>query len=268
MLIKLENMKHFPQVKFNLFSAEKEAKVLFDFCHPRPTGWDWSDRVYKQHPNLKEILSNIDCADKQAFKKVCFDYAQRYIKENKTAIELARDSFQKEWDKVGSDYLRILSEHLETDFPKEIEVVKVYVSINPICPRYLDDWSFLVRYNRPEYLKKIVTHEILHFLYFKKWLEVFPETSRREMDSPHLVWKLSEILAPIILNHQPEIQKIVGVYSPGYKEFQDVEIFGKKLISYFEDLYKDYLASNDSFENFLKICWASTIKARATLEKI
>ncbi|HNW55973.1 MAG TPA: hypothetical protein PKN62_02780 [bacterium] len=261
-------MNHLPKVKFVCPEVEREAKILFNFCHQRPTGWDWSERIYKHHPELKQMLAQINLDDKDAFQETCLEYAKKYIKENEESILAAQVTFQKEWDEVGDKYLQILSEHFETNYPSDIEVIKAYVSISPICPRYLDNWSFAVNYNRPEYLKKVATHEILHFLYFKKWLEVFPETTRKEMDSPYLVWKLSEIIAPIVLNYHPEIQKIVNVYSPGYKEFQDIEIFGKKLISYFEDLYKKHLASNDAFDQFLKTCWQSVDEAREIIEKI
>ncbi|HAM88776.1 TPA: hypothetical protein DDY55_04140 [Candidatus Falkowbacteria bacterium] len=242
-----------PKIKFKLPTLEREANMLYGFCHPRPTGWDWSGRVYKQHPELKKLVVGIKNKDK--FFDQCSKYANKFIKENKKELKGAVADFQKEWDKFGEKYLKILSKHFETNYPKNKKIIIAYVSINPICPRFLDEWSFNVQYNRPEYMRRIATHEIMHFLHFKKWLEVFPNTKRKEMDSPYLVWKLSEILAPIISNHHPEIHKMVKAYSPGYKEFQDIKIGGKKLIPYFENLYKKHLTSKNSFEDFLKLCW-------------
>ena len=56
---------------------------------------------------------------------------------------------------------------------------------------------------------EVSAHEILHFLWFKKWKEVFPETGLKEYESPHLVWRLSEIMDPIILQCQPKIKELI-----------------------------------------------------------
>ena len=259
-------MAYIPKVRFLLPTIKREAYFLHNFCRPRPTGWDWSDRVYKQHPELKEMVNGIKNEDE--FFKLSYKYARKFIKEHKDELEKVKREFQKDWDKVGDKFLRILSSHFETDWPRNKKIIMAFISINPICPRFLDKWSFSVRYKRPEYLKKIVCHEIIHFLYFKKWKEVFPKATRKSFDSPHIIWKLSEILAPIILNYHPEIQKIVKIYSPGYKEFQDIKIGNKKLIPYFEDLYKKHLKNNQSFEDFLRLAWENIEKHKDIINKI
>lgn len=240
--------------------------MLNNFCQPRPTGWDWSQRIYKKHPELKEITKDIK--DKNEFLKKCNKYAKNFINQNKKELLNNVNNFQKDWDKIGPKYFEILSQHFETDYPKKIKTIRAYVSIVPICPRFLDKWSFNVRYDKPEQMRKIAMHEIMHFLHFKKWMEIFPKTKRKELDSPYLVWKLSEILAPIILNNHPKIQKMAKTYSAGYKEFQNIKIGGKKLIPYFENLYQKHLKSNYSFEDFLRLCWEKTQQYRTIIEKI
>lgn len=164
--------------------------------------------------------------------------------------------FQRKWDKNGDKYLKILSDHFEINCPKNKKSIKTYVSIVPINPRNLDKWSFTIRYEDTEQrMMRTAIHEILHFLYFENWKEVFPKAERQTYDSPHLAWKLSEILAPIIMNHNPKIQKIVKDYSPGYKEFQNLKIGNEKLISYFETLYEKHLKKEGDFADFLKISW-------------
>lgn len=255
-----------PKVKFQLPSIKKEAQMLRSFCHPRPTGWDWSQRIYKRHPELEEIVRG--AKDKDEFLKRCNKYAKTFIKQNKKELLNSTNNFQKDWDKIGPKYFKILSQHFETDYPKNIKIIRAYVSIVPICPRFLDEWSFNVRYEKPEQMRKIAMHEIMHFLHFKKWMEIFPKTKRKELDTPYLVWKLSEILAPIILNNHPQIQKMVKTHSAGYQEFQNIKIGGKKLIPYFENLYQKHLKTNHSFEHFLKLCWGKTQQYRAIIEKI
>lgn len=254
-----------PKVKFRLPTTKREAEMLISFCKLRKTGWDWSEKIYKNHPKLREILK-----DKQSdeYYKHVYKYSNEFIKKNKKSLDRLVTRYQKEWDKINNEYLEVLSERFETDYPTSRKTITAYVSIVPIFPRFLDEWSFNVSSKNPNFMIPIAMHEILHFLYFKKWMEVFPKTKRKELDNPHLVWRLSEILAPIILNHNKDIQKILKYKHMHYSEFQKIKIGRKTMIKYFEDLYKKHLKSNQSFEDFLKISWTETKKHKKTIENI
>ncbi len=257
----------FPKVKFEVSPMAQETRKIYSFCYPGIRKWDWSDRIYSVHPELKEKLSGVN--NKKIFYSKCYAYIKHFKDSNKDGLEKSVQKVQKRWDKVERKYFKILSKHFEIDWPKNKKIIKAYVSVVPINPRHLDKWTFTVGYTASEQRKiQTTVHEILHFLYFEKWKEVFPESDRRMFDSPHLVWKLSEVLAPVIMNSNPDIQKIVKENSPGYKEFQGVKIGNKKLMKYFDDLYKKHLKSDDSFEDFLKKAWESVEKYKSVLEQI
>lgn len=254
-----------PKVKFKLPTIKREAEVLTSFCKPRKTGWDWSWKVYKNHPKLGEILK-----DKKSdeYYKYVYKYSNGFIKKNKKKLEKLVKEYQIQWDKINDEYLKVLSEHFETEYPADRKIITAYVSIVPIFPRFLDSWSFNVTYKNIDFAIRISMHEIVHFLYFKKWMEVFPQTKKEELNNPHLIWRLSEILAPIILNHNKDIQKILKYKHNHYSEFQKVKIGKKTMIEYFEDLYKKHLKSNKSFEEFLKISWTETKKYKKIIKNI
>jgi len=255
-----------PKVKFKISSISDEAKELVYFCYPRD-GWDWSNMVYNEHPELKKKLEGI--MDKKKFFRICYAYAKKFKAENVKKLEAARASFQSEWNMVGNEYLTILSKHFEINWRKDKKIVKAYVSIVPINPRDLDEWSFTIRYeDDKQEMKMTAAHEIIHFLYFEKWKEVFPDAEKKTFDTPHLAWKLSEILDPIIMNHNPEIKKLIGGHAQGYKEFENIKIGNKNLVPYFEDLYKKHLKSGKPFSDFLKMSWNAIEKHKAIIEKI
>lgn len=108
-------------------------------------------------------------------------------------------------------------------------------------------------------------HEICHFLYFKKWLEIFPRISKKTFEHPYLEWHLSEILAPIILNDN-RIQKLLKQKAVFYAEHKKIKIDEKTAPAYFTDLY-DKIAKDNNFEQFLKISY-QTIKKNRNLFKI
>lgn len=239
--------------------------MLAMFCQPRKGVWDWSDVIYRNHPELKDILKDKKSSE---FYTYTLKYARACVKKRKKELKGLVTKYQKEWDKINDPYLKILSRHIETEYPKGRKVITAYVSIVPIYPRFLDEWAFNVSSKKPEMVIPISMHEILHFLYFKKWMEVFPKTKRKELDAPHLVWRLSEILDPIILDNNPDIQALLKHKHGHYSEFQNVKIGKKTLIKHFEDLYRKHLKSKQPFEYFLKICWSEALKHRGAIEKI
>lgn len=254
-----------PRVKFKLPTTSKEAEILTMFCQSHKGVWDWSAVIYKNHPDLKEILKD---KKSREFYSHILKYARACVKERKGELEKLVTRYQREWNKINDPYLEILSSHLETEYPRSRKIITAYVSIVPIYPRFLDEWAFNVSSKKPEMVVPISMHEILHFLYFKKWMETFPKTKRKELDAPHLVWRLSEILDPIMLNNNPEIQALLKHKHGHYSEFQNVKIGNKTLIKHFEDLYKKHLKSRQPFGDFLKICWNEALKHREIIEDI
>jgi hypothetical protein len=171
------------KVKFKSPTIQAEANIIFNFSYSeKPQTWDWNEIVYGQHPKLKEMIEGV--TDKKEFKDRCYQYAEGYINENKKLIVQARENFQKSWEKVEQAFFANVTKDFETSYPEKVREIKANVSINPICPRYLDKWSFNLFYNFPDVrMKSVCIHEIIHFFYLKKWLEVFPNYDKRKFDA-------------------------------------------------------------------------------------
>ncbi len=247
-----------PEVQFELPSPEQEAGRFVWFCFGKVrSSLDWSDIVYKHHPKLKERTKGI--TDQNEFYNVCLAYTKEYTEEHRSEIEGSMGDFQKSWDEIGESFLTGLSDDFEVDLPEEISKIKANVSINPICPRDVDTWSFDLFYKfTNEGMKKTAIHEIIHFLYFKKWAEVFSDCDKKEFNGPHSVWRLSEILVVSIMNENKKIQEILkGNKSSVYQKWQKIKIGEQYLADYFGDIYKEHLESEGkiSFADFLKKCW-------------
>ncbi|MEI6296744.1 MAG: hypothetical protein WCO84_03815 [bacterium] len=258
-----------PKVKFELAPTKMEVDLIFNFCYPDDTKiLNWNYRVYDAHPKLKEMVGGI--TDKNIFYNKCEQYFKKYLIENKDNIEKARDNFQEKWDEIAEKNLANLSKDFETKYPENIKEIKAYVSINPICPRFLDKWSFSLFYKFDDNtIKSVSIHEITHFLYFKKWLEVFPDSDKKKFDSPHSEWRLSEILASSIANNNKTIQGSTNNREHKvYKEWQDIKIGEKILSEYFGELYKEHENGKISFEDFLKKSWEEYQKHKDIIENL
>jgi hypothetical protein len=249
-------------VKFLLPSIKMEARMMHQFLSPRKTGWDWSDRVYRNYPELKDILEGVE-RDDERYRRV-YSFVRRYIQHDRTRLQKLMRQYQKEWDSINDAYLSLLFEYVDTPFPSRRRMY-AFVSIVPIFPRFLDSWSFNVSSQNTNMMIPIAMHEILHFVYFKKWMEVFPDTERRELDSPYLVWYLSEILAPIILRNHPDIQRIYSGDHHHYGEFDNMYIEAVPLMEHFTKLYKKHVKEKTSFEDFLRIVWKEAKKYKGVI---
>ncbi len=162
---------------------------------------------------------------------------------------------ETEWHKSEDVFFNTLAQIMETDWPKNRKTIKAMVSIMPICPRFLETWSFTVcGLWRGKGVIEVIMHEICHFLYFKKWEEVFSVTDKEVFNGPRLEWHLSEILAPVILNDS-RIQKILKKKPDFYEEHMKIKIGNKTAPEYFSQIYDQHLENKTSFEAFLRAAY-------------
>jgi predicted CopG family antitoxin len=255
-----------PSVKFELPDTEYEAGMFFYFCFKKDGLLDWSERVYAAHPKLKEMTVGV--VDGKEFLDMCKEYVSACLKEQDVSLQNAKEHFQLAWDKIAETFLREIIGDFETQHPENIDDIVANVSINPICPRHIKDWSYSLFYKfSAEQVCKTSIHEIIHFFYFKKWLEVFPGYDTRTFENPHSEWILSEILVVVIMNQNKKIQEILkGGQSDVYKEFQHIKIGDKSLVDFFGEIYRKHTDSQMSFEDFLKKSWEEYNKHRGEIE--
>ena len=155
-------------------------------------------------------------------------------------------NFQNIWDQnenlILNEFEKIFGEKLDEQI-----ICEGYITINPICPRFYDNWSFHV-YCDSSPLKALVTtiHELTHFLWFDKWKKVFPNYQRNDFEKPSIVWLFSEIAIDAIFYHS--IFKEFSGDKPAYDYFYDVKIEGTNMIQLFRKLYE-----NNTLENFMKM---------------
>lgn len=156
--------------------------------------------------------------------------------------------------------MEALSEHFETEWPEDKPEIVGLITNLPVYPRFLDIYKFGVGYENIPKSIEASAHEIVHFLWFKKWKEVFPEMDRREYESPRLAWRLSEIMDPIILQCHPKIKELVKPKGWGYSSFKNIKIGDVGMTEYFKKIYLDSIAAGDDFTTTLKKLWAEAQK--------
>ncbi|MDP1696139.1 MAG: hypothetical protein Q8L29_04460 [archaeon] len=254
--------KNIPQVEFRVAKFTEIFPVIDYFLNPSETLWDWSGRIYKVYPEIKERLSKVK--DRKKRKEIASVFFQEILERDKKQLEEKSRSFQKDWDKMNNEIMRALSEAAEIDWPDTDKKFIARVSLNPICPRDVKRRNFDIFYKQDT--KKMIgtsIHEIYHFIYFEKWKEVFPKAKENEFNDPHLVWRLSEMVPRIVLNDK-RIQKVFRYEFDSYKVYESAKLNGRHLLSYLQYIYDN----KKDFPDFLRKSWKFVKENQKEIEKI
>jgi hypothetical protein len=221
-------------------SLKMETDMVFGFLDR-----DWAQKIIDKYPQFRrtmEIKSNIN--RKKAVRQEIINIRKELGDEAK--LDLI--SITKKWQKIAKQAFATLKEIIQEEWPDK--KILGYVSINPVCPRWLDSWSFSVPLNR-ETTNIVIAHEISHFLFFKKLRNEFSKIPRSHYESPHKEWILSEIVAVLILN-DPRMIKLVGPGSGFYPKHKILMIGNIPLTEIIQGLYNEQVIGNDDFLEFMK----------------
>lgn len=251
-----------PKVEFGVAPLGKIFSMIHFFLNPSKKGWDWSNKVYRKYPELRSELQ--DVKDVRKRKEIEHHFFTEVFKKERPKLEKQAKNFQREWNKINDYVMLVLSKVTEQEWPEKDRKIFARISLNPICPRYIKQRTFDLFYKQePAYMKSVAMHEILHFIYFEKWKKVFPETSERVFNAPHLSWQLSEIVPGIILNDK-RVQKVFRYKFDSYKEYENFKLNGKPLLSYLQDFYDN----RKDFADFLKNSWEFVKKHEKEINSI
>lgn len=251
-----------PKVKFEVAPLEHYIKHVCHFLNPGRGDWDWSNIILKNYPKLKEKLRKIKA--KKQRNKTTYNFFREMEKNKKLEFIKNKKKFKKEWGKINDKVMRTLSVIVETKWPKNSVEITCFLTLNPICPRDIKKRTFDLFYKSNIWkMKAISLHEILHFIYFEKWKQIFPKTKEREFEAPHLIWFLSEMVPPSIQKDR-KIQKIFKHKPLVYKELEKCKINGKPLLKHIQEFYD----KRKDFADFLKQSWKFVKKHEKEIKKL
>ena len=191
-------------------------------------------------------LQNLyDISRKQGIETLSQKLTAEYQNSENIVVEKI-DSINTYWGQIEIDVFEILNSLFKCKGIYEKEIVAEF-SINMVCPRYLEKWMFDINYRKNiEDIIHTCIHEIIHFVWFEKWSEIFGASNTDEYNAPNTPWLLSEIAIDAIFK-KTELKKYCYSDMPAYKHFYDVSINGDNLMEYFEKLFV-----SNSIEDFMK----------------
>ncbi len=148
-------------------------------------------------PELKNISDDMSSEEKNM---LIGEIVTKYYNKESLKIDSDVERYNNVWLEYNDAFFEKLTKFLSINWPNQHDIVEVTVGIIPVCPRYLDKFSFSVHDGiTNEQLIETCAHELCHFLWFEKWKKLYPDCPREEYESPSIVWQYSEAVVDPVL---------------------------------------------------------------------
>lgn len=222
--------KKIPILNFSI-NKERDIAEILQFVQ------EDDQYILDTFPDFKDV-------SKEKLKKIVPEIITKTYIKNEAQIKEKINFLENKKDLLMQS-MRRMSDICEEDWTG-IESLDIFVGVNPIAPRNLQEKYFMIPvYETNDSLLSFCIHELIHFIYFKKWQVVFGD-SYESYEYPHKNWVLSEILAPIILSDK-KLRDLVFSKTALYPHWQK---FDKKyeLIKIFSENFE----KRKNFKDFLE----------------
>lgn len=249
-----DDIMFLPKIRFREMTLEENIEVIKWAYFEDNGALSVHDFTVKYFPELANLDPNLarDKVYRVIEEVVTSDY-NKY----KERITKETEKYNSLWKKYNDKYFETLSLYLGVNWPNNVNEIVATVGLIPVFPRYLDRFSFSISTGVDELqLSEVCAHETLHFLWFEKWKKIYPETKRREYDSPYLVWQYSEMVTDPILNNKP-FSDMFDFNERGYDSFYEIDDNGCKVMDNLRKIYSKNISIeekiNEGFEYINRI---------------
>lgn len=228
-----------PSVKFEVQSLDYSVKSLLLF-----DGEELYNYSYKNFGISPSALIKLNNNEK-------FKYLKKALKKafNDKIFKLqeVQKALTTRWNQIKSIVFDEFEKIFGFKFSSDFDVYTANLTLNHICPRFLDKKTFDLSYVEDiDFLIEIVIHELTHFVWFEKWKHIFPDYDVSQFEYPHKVWIFSELaIDPIFKNTK---LKQFSRPNPAYSYFYGTIINNTPIMNYFNQLFKEH-----NIQNFLKL---------------
>lgn len=210
-----------PSLKFKL-NMTLDIKTCLNFLNFKYGGIDFGKGIVAFHrglKNIKKIKSSI------IRKKEISRYVNQYYDLHKDELRSALRFFQKEWSEIEQYFFHQVG-FIFNNLPWPKGKYICYLSIFNCNPRFLADKTFQVFYENKKEVKRIITHELLHFIFFHYLNKKFKVRMSLEKK-----WIISEVFNTTVLNQKNFIKIISPAKELGYPEHRKyLKILSKEWI--------------------------------------
>lgn len=225
--------------------------IILEFQEP-DQGEFFKESLFYFYPDIdKDKFNSLEKVQRNKYLESFFE--PLYQVNESLFIEKIKD-YQLYWDNNKEVIVFTFEDIFDMSLRESFNDMIGQISLNPICPRFLDTNTFDIFYlNSHKGALGLSLHEIVHFVWFKKWNEHFKD-DYTEYETPSLKWIFSEIVVDAILRDD-RIIDLNPYEKTSYEYFYEIEIEGKNMMDCIYDLYK-----NNNIISFMEKGYAYVMK--------
>lgn len=224
----------------------------------------WRNALFLFYPQLDRMrFDALDGVGRISYLRTVLGGVYR---ENQALIAEKRVQYQAHWDEHRPQVEAAFSDAFALDVRPLFNDLRVNLTLNPICPRYLEECAFDIFYlNSHRGALGMALHEMTHFLWFYVWNRRFQD-SYQEYESPSLKWVLSEMVVEPIL--RDERLASINPYWPNecvYDYFYPMTAAGTPILDTMNELYRS-LPIHDFMEQGYAYCLRHEAEIRSQMK--
>lgn len=214
----------------------------------------WTDSIYYFYPSLdKSRIDSLDMPGKREY--ITAELRKVYDSLQETWSEKL-DAYNSHWNAHRAQINDALSDAFGIDAHPLFNDLKGYISLNPVCPRFLRErYIDMFHLNSHRGCIGLTIHEMIHFLWFHVWNSLNHD-SYDEYERPSFKWILSEMVVESIMCD--ERLSSINPYFPRenggcvYGYFQDMVIQERPILDTLDDMYRampmpDFMAESYAY---------------------
>ena len=227
-----------------------ESIMLFQTDEQTPF---WSDSVLYFYPQIDK--TELEKRNFEEKKEYIYKVLEEIYGNIKDELESKIIRYNEHFQNYRSQIEDALSEAFELDSGLLFNDLTGNITMNPVCPRFLQEKYFDIFYlNSERGALGLSIHEVIHYFWFYVWNKHFGD-SYEEYETPSLKWILSEMVVEAIMSD--ERLSLINPYFPRedggcvYPYFFDMIINGKPVLDKISELYK-----NNSITDFMEASYA------------
>ncbi|MDO4300457.1 MAG: hypothetical protein Q4D26_03575 [Clostridia bacterium] len=229
------------EVIFKIKNFTDDCNSIIDLLYEEENG-----RIQKYIADFFDLdISFLYKAGKEEGRKIILCKLKNEYLNMEQTINNKLCNITRKWNEVSKDIFNILENIFKYRLDQNRKIIGEF-TINAVCPRYLDSWKFDINFRKnDEEIILACIHEIIHFIWFEKWSDVFPYYGKYEYNAPYLPWLFSEIAVDALLK-ETDLYKYCITDKPAYKHFYNIYINDKNMMEYFRELFRQ-----GSIEDFM-----------------
>lgn len=232
------------------FDYSIESIMLFQTDGQSPF---WSDSIFYFYPQIEKAkLLEQSFPERKKYLTEAFGNIYENAKDElESKVILYNEHFSKHKNQIEEAF----SEAFELDSRSLFNNLVGNITLNPVCPRFLEERYFDVFYKNSERgALGTSLHEAIHYFWFFVWNKHFGD-SYDEYETPSLKWILSEMVVESIMSDKR--LSSLNPYFPRenggcvYPYFMDMIIEETPVLEKLEGFYR-----NNGITDFMEVSFA------------